>query len=779
MGQFGIGQPMTRKEDQRFITGTGRYTDDIRLPGAAHGFVLRAPFAHANFKIGDLSAAKAAPGVLAVLTGADIARDGIGDIPCRVPIKNIDGSMSVLPPFPILAQDTVRHVGDAVAFIVAETVEQAQDASELIEVDYEDLPAIADTGGAMAPGAPQVWPQAKNNVCFDWEMGDGKAAEANAAKAHHVTRIRLVNNRLVVNSMETRVALGTYDPAQDSYELYTTSQGSHTLRGLLAENIFKVAPEKIRVVTPDVGGGFGMKLFLYREHALVMYAAKKIGRPVRWVASRSDGFVSDTQGRDHVTDAALAMDKDGNFLSLQVHITANLGAYLSNFSTYVPTMAGSNMYQGLYKTPAVHVHVHGVFTNTVPVDAYRGAGRPEAAYLVERLVDKAAREIGLSPDEIRRRNFIPPEAMPYSTALGDVYDSGEFTAHMELAMKKADWAGISSRKAEAKQRGKLRGIGISTYVEACGGGSDETAIVSVNDDGGATVLIGTQSNGQGHETAYAQIVSEHLGLPLEQITVKQGDTAEIATGRGTGGSRSVPVGGAALDGASLKLKEKAQKLAAHLLEAAEADIEFENAVFTIAGTDRRMTLAEVAGAASDPAKLPEGMEPGLKIENAWKPPAATFPNGTHICELDIDRDTGVVEILKYTVMDDFGKIINPLLLAGQVHGGVAQGIGQALYEHTVYDSETGQLITGSFMDYCMPRADQVPFVDFDMHNVPCTTNALGIKGCGEAGAIGAPPAVINALVDALQEYGVDHIDMPATAQVIWQKIQAGTVRAAA
>ncbi len=769
MGQFGIGQPVRRKEDDRFVTGRGRYTDDISLPGQAHMHVLRSPHAHARFKVTDTAAARAAPGVLGVYTAADLG--AIGGIPCKVPVKNRDGSMSVNPPYPILPADTVKHVGDAVAIVVAETAALARDAAELVAVDYTPLPAVADTAGALAPGAALVWEQAPGNQVFDWEMGDKAATDAAFARAHHVTRLELVNNRIVVNSMEARGAIGDYDPAADRMTLYTSSQGSHSLQAMLADYVFNIPAEKIRVVTPDVGGGFGMKLFLYREYALVMWAARALKRPVKWACDRSDAFVSDTHGRDHVSVAELALDKDGVFIGFRINTIANLGAYLSNYGPFIPTMAGSGMLAGLYKTPAIHVWVRGVFTNTVPVDAYRGAGRPEAAFAVERIVDKAARELGIGVDEIRRRNFIPAAAMPFTTALGETYDSGDFTGHMEKAMKNADWAGFAARKAASRAKGRLRGIGLASYVEACGGGSDETASMRVDPEGEVLVLIGTQSNGQGHETAYAQIVSEHLGLPMERIRILQGDTDVIPTGRGTGGSRSLPVGGVSLNGAAKQVAEKAKAIASHLLEAAEADIEIGEGVLRIAGTDRSVTLWDVAREAARRGE-------DLTATHAQKPVASTYPNGTHVVEVEIDPDTGMVGIDRYTVVDDFGIVINPLLLAGQVHGGVGQGVGQALYEGCVYD-ETGQLLTGSLMDYCLPRADNVPHIAFDLHLVPSTTNAMGMKGAGEAGAIGAPPAVINAIIDALAEFGVEHIDMPATPQKIWSAIQAGRMAAAA
>ena len=777
MGQFGFGQSVRRKEDVRFITGRGRYTDDINLPGQAAAFVVRSPHAHATFKIKDVAAAKKAPGVLVVLTGADVVADKLGDIPCKVPIKNRDGSKSVMPPYPLLVDGTARHVGDAVALVVAETLAQARDAAELIEIDWNPLPAAADTKGAAAPGSAQVWPQAKNNQVFDWELGDAKAADAALQKADRVVELDLINNRIIVNSMETRGALGAFDAKEDRYHLYTSSQGSHSIQGLLTE-VFKEKPEKFHVVTPDVGGGFGMKLFLYREYCLVLWAAKKIGRPVKWASERQEAFLSDTQGRDHVSTARLALAKDGSFLGLKVHTIANLGAYLSNYGPFIPTMAGTGMLAGLYSTPAIHAHILGVFTHTVPIDAYRGAGRPEAAFLVERLVDVAARELGLSPDAIRRKNFIPSQSMPFKTALGETYDSGDFTGAMDKCMAAADWKGAAARKAASQKKGKLRGIGMACYVEACSGGGPENAWIEVEPSGAVTVRVGTQSNGQGHETAYAQVAADKLGIDIEQIKVSQGDTDAMPSGGGTGGSRSIPVGGVCVDGAALDVINKGKKIAAHVLEASEADIEFDDGRFTIAGTDRRMTLFEVAAAAADPSRRPAGVESGLNGTSGFTPPASTYPNGCHIAEVEVDPETGHVQVQSYTIVDDFGTVLNPMMLQGQVHGGIGQGLGQALLERCSYD-ETGQLVTGSLMDYCLPRAGDIPHVAFDMNPVKCKTNPLGLKGCGEAGAIGAPPTIINALVDALQPYGVRHIDMPATPEKVWAAIRAGSAKRAA
>jgi len=780
MGQFGIGQPITRVEDQRFLTGTGAYTDDIDLEGQAYAVVVRSPVAHARIANLDVEEAKAAPGVLAVITGEDVKEAGLGLIPNLVPIKNKDGSPIVEPPRPVLPTDRVRHVGDAVAFVVAETREQARDAAELVTVDYDDLPAQVDLDSANEPGRPQVWDEAADNTAFVWDLGDEDATDAAMREAAHVVKLKLVNNRLIVNSMEGRVAIGAYD-ADGRYSLYTPTQGVHSLRRQLAKMIFHVPEDQIRVVTKDVGGGFGMKIFLYPEHALVLLAAQTIGRPVKWTAERSsDGFVSDSQGRDHVSIAELALDRDLTFTALKVRTKANLGAYLSNFGVFIPTAASSKMLVGVYKTPAIHVEVTGVFTNTTPVDAYRGAGRPEAAYLVERLVDKAAQDLGVDPAELRRRNYIPAEAMPYDTPLGTTYDSGLFERNMNRALEASDIKGFSDRRKAAEAKGKLRGVGQAYYIECCGAGPGEQATIRSREDGRVTLFIGTQSNGQGHETAYRQIVAQGLGLDIADIDVIQGDTDLIQKGGGTGGSRSIPEGGVAVRDAGDKVIEKGKLIAGHLLEAAASDVEFADGRFTIAGTDKGLTFKEVAAASFDTTRLPEGVEPGLDGQADYKAPVQTFPNGCHVCEVEIDPDTGWVEVARHTVVDDFGTVLNPLMLAGQVHGGVAQGLGQALLEYTAYDQESGQLLSGSFMDYAMPRADDIPFVDFHYYeDAPCTTNPFGIKGAGEAGAIGAPPAAINAIVDALKPFGVDHIDMPATREKIWRLIRDGRAAQAA
>jgi carbon-monoxide dehydrogenase large subunit len=779
MKQFGIGQPVRRVEDRRFITGHGSYLDDIVRPRQAHAFMLRSPHAHARIASLDTAAALATPGVISVFTGDDLARDGIGNIPCLSAVTNRDGSQSVLPPHPAIARERARHVGDTVAMVVADSPAAARDAAELIAIDYDPLPAAIETMHARDPGQPAVWDEAPGNLCFDWETGDRSAVEQAMSGAPHRVSLELINNRIIVNSMEPRGALGEYDPGEDTYTLWSSTQGSHFLRTLLAESVFKVPENRIRVITRDVGGGFGMKLFLYPEHVLVLWAAKKTGRPVKWVPDRSDAFMSDTQGRDNVTRLELALDQELRFLALDVELVANMGAYLSNFAPEIPTMSGAVMHSGVYAIPAIHVGVMGVFTNTVPVDAYRGAGRPEAAYAIERLIDYAARQLNVAPHELRRRNFIKAEAMPYQTALGLIYDSGEFARNMDQALAAADLAGFPARRTEARVRGRYRGLGHAVYIEQSGFPPDEFAELRFDPGGTLTILMGTQSSGQGHQTAYTQLAAERLGVLPEKVRVLQGDTAAISFGRGTGGSRSVPVGGAALAQAADKLIAKGRRIAAHLFEAAEADVEFADGVFTVAGTDRRLGIEEVARAAFDPARQAPGVEPGFDESGHFTPPQPTFPNGCHVCEVEIAPETGHIDIVRYLVVDDFGIVINPLLLAGQVQGGVAQGVGQAMLERTFYDPDTGQLLTGSLTDYCIARAEDLPAIEFAYNVVPCRTNPLGVKGAGEAGAIGAPPALVNAVVDALAELGIEHLDMPLIPERLWRAIRGGEQQRAA
>ncbi len=768
--RFGIGQPVRRHEDLRLITGRGRYTDDIVLPRTAHAFVLRSPLAHAHIKSIDAAAARRMPGVLFVASGEDVRADGLGELPCLVPLVNRDGTPRHDTPRPVLALGRVRHVGQPVALVVAETLAAARDAAEAIEVDYEALPVVTEAKHAVAPAAAQLFDHIPGNVVFDWDndMGDAAATAAAFASAAHTVALDLVNNRVVANSMEPRNAIADYDAASGRSTLYTATQGPHHVRDPLAEIVLKLPKEKLRVITPNVGGGFGMKAFIYPEQALVVWASRKLGRPVRWQEERSEGFVADNQGRDHATRAELALDPGGRFLALRVSILANLGAYLSPFGSFIPTRS-TDLVSGLYAIGAVHVNVKGVCTNTVPVCAYRGAGRPEAAHLLERLVDVAARELGMGPDAIRRINFVPPSAMPYASATGLLFDSGEFEEVMDRCMAAADWSSFDERRAQSERAGKLRGIGVATYTERCGGGFPETASIEFK-DGRVELVMGNQEFGTGLLTSYKQLVSDQLGIDADRIDVIMGDTDRTSAGL-TGGSRALAVGGAALYEAGRTIIDKGRKLAGHLLEVSAEDIIFADGAFAVPGTDLRLELFDAAKAARDPAKLPAGMEPGLDATHERVPPAETFPNGCHIVEVEIDPDTGAVAIERYTIVDDFGRTINPLLLEGQVHGGIVQGIGQALFEHAVYDPDSGQLLAGSFMDYAMPRAGDVPSFAFSTHNVPSTANPLGVKGAGEAGTIGAPPAVINAIVDALhRRAGVRHIDMPATPHRVWETL---------
>ena len=770
--KFGVGQPVRRFEDPALITGTGRYTDDIEIENMAHAALVRAQFAHATVRRIDTTAAREMPGVLLVLTGSDVHADGLGDLPCSVPLNNRDGSSRFDTPRPLLAIDKVRHVGQPVALVVAETLLQAQDAAGAVKIDYEALPAVTDARAALQKGAPQLFDGVPGNLVFDWdnETSDFAATEAAFARAAHVTTLEVVNNRIVVNSMEPRNAIGDWDAVAERPVLYTGTQGSHFVRDPLAEAVLKVPKEKLRVVTPpNVGGGFGMKAFVYPEQALVVWAAGKLKRPVHWQSDRSEAFISDNQGRDHFTRAELAIDPKGKFLALRVSVIANIGAYLSPMGPFVPTRS-TDLVSGLYTTPAIAINVKGVCTNTVPVCAYRGAGRPEASYLIERLVDAAAREMNMTPDKIRRINFIPEKAIPYTSPTKLAFDSGEFEKVMDLAMENADWKNFSKRRKESERRGKLRGIGMATYTERCGGAFPETASIEFKKDR-VELIMGNQEYGTGVVTSYKQLVSDRLGIDADQIDVLYGDSDRSPRGL-TGGSRSLPVGGSALHEASLKVISKGKEVAANLLEASVVDIEFGNGQFRVVGTDRSVGLFEVAAAAKSSENLPPEAVSGLDTTHMQTPTAATFPNGCHIAEVEIDPDSGATTMLRYTVVDDFGTVINPLLLEGQVHGGIVQGVGQALLEETVYDNDSGQLLSGTFMDYAMPRADSVPFFSFTTHNVRCKANPLGIKGAGEAGAVGAPPAVINAVVDALyRKAGVRHIDMPATPRRVWEALQ--------
>ncbi|CEJ15013.1 Carbon monoxide dehydrogenase large chain [bacterium YEK0313] len=763
--KFGMGQAPTRLEDAPLIKGEGRYVADLVPEGALVGYVLRAPYAFADFTITDTSAARAMKGVKAVFTADDL--EGIGHLPLMSVVPTKSGKPIVAPPWEVLCSKTVRHGGDGIAFVVADTLERAKDAAEAIQVDYSPRDPAVDAVDALKPGAPQIWPEYPGNVAAEVELGNAEATEKAFAKAARTVSLTIVNNRLVTNYMETRGCLAEYDTKAKSFTLTMGSQGSHGVQAILADKIFRIPKERIRVITPDVGGGFGTKTFMFREYPLCMLAARKLKKPVAWVQERAEHFMACSQGRDNVSTATAALDKRGRILGVKVETVADMGAYLSQYSTYIPYV-GALMLAGVYAIPAIHVSLTYAFTNTVPVDAYRGAGRPEAAYLIERLMDRIAIETGLTPAEVRRRNFIRPDQFPWKTPVGRTYDSGEFDGHMTRAMEVAGWDTIRDRVKAAKKQGRVRGIGMATYIEACGGGNPENAWMTLEKDGGVTLKIGTQSNGQGHKTAYAQLASQHLDIPIDRITVIQGDTALIPTGTGTGGSRSLPVGGAAVDVGARKLVDVIKELAAAEMEVGVGDLEIAGGAVRVVGTDKVLTYQAVAN-------LP-GAEDKLSTHGTWTPPEPTFPNGTHIAEVEIDPETGRTEVVAYTVVDDFGVTINPVMLAGQIHGGIVQGIGQALLERTVYDKDSGQLLTASFMDYAMPRADHIPNFHFETRNVPCVTNLLGIKGAGEAGTIGACPAVMNAVVDALwRAYGIREIDMPATPERVWQTIQNAAV----
>jgi carbon-monoxide dehydrogenase large subunit len=775
--KFAVGQSVRRLEDPRLVQGLGRYSDDVNLPRQAYAVVMRSPHAHARIRGIDAAAAQSAPGVIAVLTGADIAADGIGNLPTDATRKRRDGSPAFTPPRPALARDRVRHVGDPVALVVAETREQAADAAVLVAVDYEPLPAMSDTASASEPGAPIVWDEAPDNVAFVWEAGNRATVDRAFEGAARVTRLDFVVTRVAAAPLEPRAAVGDYDRRSGRYTLYTGIQGPHGLRTMLAGQIFRVPQSQVRVVTGDVGGSFGMRSGIYPEMVLVVWAAKRLGRPVKWTADRHEGFVSDEPGRDNVTTAELALAADGRFLALRVAITLNIGAYFTTRSAGPGTNNVGGL-AGVYTTPAIHVQTTGVYTHTTPTGPYRGAGRPEATYAIERVIDVAARELGRDPLELRRQNLISPAAMPFKTGLVFTYDTGDFARSMDMALGLADHAGFEKRRAAA--RGKLRGLGVANPIEVAGGPytalNPDTALMRVNPDGSVSLFTGSTSMGQGNETAFAQIASERLGVSPERIQIFWGDTDALDAGRGNGGSGALSVGGSAIVRAADKIVERGRRIAAHLLEAAPEDVIFRDGRFSVAGTDRGVALGAVARAAYQPRQLPAGMEPGLSEVAAFTPPAVTFPNGCHVCEVEVDDETGGVQILRYSVVDDVGRIVNPMLVKGQIHGGVAQGLGQGLFELVAYDAGTGQLLSGSFMDYAMPRADDLPPFDVDSHEVPTASNPLGAKGVGEAGTVGALPALLNAVNDALAPLGVRHLDMPVTPERVWRAIQEARAR---
>jgi aerobic carbon-monoxide dehydrogenase large subunit len=756
--KFGISQSVLRMEDDPLLRGAGRYTSDHMPAGSLHAVVLRSPHANAEFRITDVTKARGLPGVRLILTGEDTAN--LGKLPLMFPIP---GVTITPPPYDILARDAVHHVGDAIAFVVADTIERAKDAAEAIVVDWRPRAAVVDAMAALAPGAPLVWPDRPGNLAFEKSIGDKAKTDAAFRGAAKTIALTIVNQRLVTNYLDTRAAVAEYDEAKDRLTLTLGSQGPHRIRDVLCKMILNIPVEKMRVITPDTGGGFGTKLFPYREYALVAVAAKKLKRPVTWVAERTEHFLCDAQGRDNVTTAELALDASNKFLALRVDTIADMGGYLSAFAPYIP-YGGAGMLPGVYDFPTCYARVRAAYTNTLPVDAYRGAGRPEASYVLERLVDVAARELGVEPDALRKKNFIKPKQMPYTTPTDKVYDSGEFAAHMARAQDVGDWKGFRKRWAQARRRNKLRGIGLATYIEVCGGAGPQLAVVRLERDGNAKVVIGSQSTGQGHQTAYAQLIAEHLDLPPDRVTVVQGDTDSIASGFGTGGSSSIPAGGASVSVAAKKLADNLKKLAADALEAGPSDLEMADGCVRVVGTDRTVSFTDLAA---------RGKPDQLVAEDAWTP-QPTFPNGTHLVEVEIDPLTGRVDVVNYVVVDDFGVTINPMLLEGQVVGGAVQGIGQALMERTVYDKDSGQLVTASLMDYALPRADDAPAFHFETRNIPCTVNILGVKGAGEAGTIGAAPAVMNAVADALwRAYRIRHIDMPATPERVWAAIHEG------
>ena len=784
----GIGASIKRREDVRFLTGAGNYTDDINVAGQTYAYFLRSTVAHGKIVSLDTAAAAKMPGVLRIFTGKDF--EAVGGLPCGWQITSRNGEVMKEPRHPILASGKVRHVGDPIAAVVAKTLAEARDAAEAIGVEIEELPAVVDMRAAIAGAAPSVHDEAPDNLCYDWGFVEEnrEAVDAAIKAAHHVTTLELVNNRLVANPMEPRVAIGDFNRASGDSTLYTTSQNPHVIRLLMGAFVLGIPEHKLRVIAPDVGGGFGTKIFHYAEEAFCTFAAKALNKPVKWTADRSEAFITDAHGRDHVTKIELALDKDGKFLAIRTDTLANMGAYLSTFAPSVPTWLHGTLMAGTYTTPLIYCNVKAVFTNTVPVDAYRGAGRPEATFQLERVIDKAAREMGIDPVEIRRRNFIPADAFPYQTPVAVAYDTGDYHATMDKLVEMADFAGFAARRAESAAKGKLRGLGLSSYIEACGiapsnlvgqlgarAGLYESATVRVNAAGGIVVMTGSHSHGQGHETTFPQVIAEMFGCPEANVDIVHGDTGRGPMGMGTYGSRSIAVGGAAMVRAAEKIIAKAKRIASHLMEAAVEDVEFANGVFSVAGTDKKVDFGSVALAAYVPHNYPlESIEPGLEETAFYDPSNFTYPAGAYAAEVEVDPETGVVTLLAFSAADDFGNVINPMIVTGQVHGGIAQGIGQALLESAVYDAN-GQLLTGSYMDYAMPRADDLPMYAVDHScQTPCTHNPLGVKGCGEAGAIGSPPALVNAVLDALNAGGikVEHIDMPLSPSRVWAAIQA-------
>ena len=771
MGKYGIGQPVSRFEDPRLLKGQGRYLDDSAVAGQVHAVIIRSPHAHARILSIQTGDSAAAPGVLAVYTGDDVVSDGLGTVPIPVKRQRPDGSPMFAPPHPGLAVDRVRYVGDPVAMVVAERLDQARDAAEKVEIDYAPLAAVTDTAGSVAPGAPAVWDDCPDNISNVYESGDSAATEAAFAEAHHVVRRRYVISRVYAQFMETRGAVGVYDPGDGRYTLHADVQYPHRVRNVLATHIFKVPESKVRVVAGDIGGAFGTKGWQYVEHRLVLWAAKKLGRPVKWASDRSEAILADEHARDNVSEAELALDGDGRFLGLRVRTLAGIGAYVSSVRNLLSTFANVGTLTGVYDIAAAHVHVTCVLSNKSSTAPYRGAGRPESIYVIERLIDDAARELGRDRVALRRQNLVAPSAMPYRNAFGIPYDCGDFPANMDAVLALADTAGFEARRGQSRQRGKLRGLGLANAIERAAGPGQEFGEIRFNPNGSAMVLMGTKNQGQGHETTFKQILHERLGLDPHDVQYIDGDTDRVAYGMGTMGSRSTVIGGTALWIAADKIIAKGKKIAAHLLEAADADIDFSDGQFSVGGTDRGISITEVAKAAFVAGRLPPGLEGGLYESGTFSPEQDTYPNGAHICELEIDPETGTVDLLAYHVVDDVGTVINPTGLKGQIHGGIAQGLGQILMEQVAYDSESGQLLTGSLMDYAMPRADTGFDVQIVSNPVPTALNPMGAKGAGEAGTVGALPAIMNAILDALGPLGVTDMAMPATSERIWRAIR--------
>lgn len=774
MMKFGIGQPVRRFEDVRLLTGKGHYQDDQSLARQVHAVFVRSPHAHAAIRAISTEAASRTPGVLAVFTGADYAADGLGMPKAAMPRKKRDGSPMFAPQRPALVIDRARYVGDPVVMVVARTVEQAKDAAELVEVDYDALPSVTAVDKAAEPGAPRVWDENTDNISHTHERGDRKATDEAFARASHIVRRRYVITRVHAQYMEPRGSIGTYDAGEDRYTLYADVNYPHRVRNMLANMVFKVPESKVRVVCQDVGGGFGAKGWQYVDHRLTLWAAKKLGRPVKWTCERSEVILADEHGRDNVGDIELALDEGGKFLGLRLHMLASIGAYIASDRQLLTPFGQIGTVTGVYDIPAAHVSIDAVLSNTNPTAPYRGAGRPEASYLIERIIEAAASELGINPVELRRRNIIAQHKLPFKAPLGPFYDCGEFEKNMDLALAAADYAGFAVRRDASRAAGKLRGIGLANAIEQAAGPAPEYAEVRFNPSGTAIMLMGTKTHGQGHETSFKQILHEKLGIAPDDVQFIDGDTDRVAFGMGSNGSRSMVTGGTALSLAAGKIITKGKRLAAHLLEAAEVDIEFADAKFSVVGTDRSLSLKQVAMAAFQPARLPPGVEPGFYENATYAPKGDTFPNGCHVSEVEIDPETGVVSLLSYLVVDDVGTVINPLTLAGQIHGGVAQGVGQILMEQVVYEPGSGQLLTASFMDYAMPRADTMCNMKIVSNSVPTATNPLGAKGAGEAGCVGALPAVMIAIMDALAGCGVREFDMPATSERVWNAIQSAS-----